>query len=359
MIHSGCKVAPLPIDQEGEAVFLAIGELDSSPLTLEAGKDDYYQFTSFRFEEQGLYTYRGTLAPSNCEECPEGLSLSIRDHRLRAEGEKPDMDSVLREGFLGFFRQNGAPGEKVVRVYFENSTLGGDYQWDFGDGNVHLGANPVHEYTDSTLISPKVCLEAADSTGCVTSICNELLLSDTTCSLDFEHERFPGTSYVSFRAKVQGQRPFQFRWDFGDGFGASLGNPGYFYTNPGLYTVCLTVTDATGCQRTLCKNIAADPAYCENNFSYRVERTQARDNLQFSTVTWTWRDESGTLFSSALGPQDPDSFFELDEQSPYLPNENGAATRILRLRSQGLLYSEDGRRVRLNLDKGAFGIAHP
>ena len=220
-VYSGCKVEPLPSDQEGEAVFFAMGKIDNSPLSLEAGKDDYYQFTSFDYEDQGLYSFRGSLAPSNCEDCPEGLSLYIRDHRQRAEGQELDIDSVLKPGFLGFYRQNGAPGEKVVRVYFENNASGGNYQWDFGDGNVHLGANPVHEYTDSTLISPTVCLEATDTSGCTTAICNELLLNDTTCSLDFEHERIPGTSYVSFRAKVRGQRPFQFRWDFGDGFGAS------------------------------------------------------------------------------------------------------------------------------------------
>ncbi|MFT6708970.1 MAG: PKD repeat protein, partial [Flavobacteriales bacterium] len=42
-------------------------------------------------------------------------------------------------------------------------------------------------------------------------------------------------------------------WDF-DGSSSSIANPGKFFTVPGAYTICLTATDASGAQGTLCKD---------------------------------------------------------------------------------------------------------
>jgi gliding motility-associated-like protein len=42
-------------------------------------------------------------------------------------------------------------------------------------------------------------------------------------------------------------------WNFG-GSTSNVQHPGHFFTTPGSYTICLTVTDVTGAQGTLCKN---------------------------------------------------------------------------------------------------------
>lgn len=355
----GCAEQPLPVSQEGEAEFFARGQLDGQRLELVAGEEQYFMATDFSYQAPGLYVLQGTLGPKDCPDCPGSLTIRLRDHRLRPEGSAFSIDTALARSAFAYYQEGGVAEDGVTRVSFENESEGGEYRWTFGDGSTHVGRNPVHDYIDSTLLTPTVCLEATDSTGCTTTICNDILLEETDCAVDFTHELLPGSSYVTFRAEVRGTPPFRYRWNFGDGFGASLGNPGYFYAQPGLYTVCLTVTDGTGCQRTICKNIAADPSFCEHNYSYEVQRTAVVDTLQFSRVEVEWIDEAGEVFRSSLGPQSSQAFCQLRGQTVYQPNEQGQATRQLQLRLNCDLYSEQGERLPLRLDEATLGLAHP
>jgi PKD repeat protein len=54
---------------------------------------------------------------------------------------------------------------------------------------------------------------------------------------------------VDFEAQASGgKQPYTFAWDFGDGSTSEMENPSYQYTNAGIYTVTLAVTDALGGQ---------------------------------------------------------------------------------------------------------------
>jgi len=360
-LASGCSTQELPVTRLDEADFMVEGSLQGEALRLEAGENGYVMGTDYAVVAPGLWEYQGHLSPSGCAGCPQGLSVYLRDYRLRAGEGATDLDSALRLGGYAYYRIDDPPGKQVSRVAFSiDETDGTDtYQWDFGDGNTHTGVDPIHDYTDPEAQTYQVCLETQDASGCVTNICNEVFLEDSICQLDFEHELNPGSSYLTFRAQVEGTPPYSYRWDFGDGFGSSLANPGYYYAQPGLYTVCLTVTDAEGCQQQLCKHIAADPTFCANNFSYDVRFASIPDTAQFSRVTLVWTDADGTRYSSALGPQDNESFFDLLAQAPYQPNEAGQSVRRIRARFRATLYAEDGRTLDWEADEAWLGIAHP
>jgi PKD repeat protein len=72
------------------------------------------------------------------------------------------------------------------------------------------------------------------------------------CSADFSFET--DCCKGIFTSNVTGTAPFTYDWDIGcDGVADGIGNvPNFNYTFPGsgTYLVCLTVTDATGCQTT-------------------------------------------------------------------------------------------------------------
>lgn len=357
----GCGKEELPVTRLDEPDFWVAGTLAGESLRLEAGENGYVMGTDYAVVPPDLWAYRGHLSPRGCADCPRSLSLYVRDYRLRPGEAATDIDSALRLDRYAYYRIDDPPGKQVSRVAFsiDQTNAAATYQWDFGDGNTYTGADPIHDYTDPEAQTYQVCLETQDASGCATSICNEVFLEDSVCQLDFEHILTPGSSYISFQAQVEGTPPYSYRWDFGDGFGSSLANPGYYYAQPGLYTVCLTVTDAQGCQQQLCKNIAADPAFCENNFSYDVRFTSIPDTAQFSRVTLVWIDEAGTRYSSALGPQGSESFFDLLAQAPYQPNQAGQAVRRVKARFRATLYAEDGRTLELRADEAWLGIAHP
>lgn len=76
---------------------------------------------------------------------------------------------------------------------------------------------------------------------------------------------------VRFEMNLSGTAPFNLTWDFGDSTPAVNTNSTIFehqYTEAGIYNVCANVTDATGCQSTICRTVATDNSMnCSVNFS--------------------------------------------------------------------------------------------
>ncbi len=59
---------------------------------------------------------------------------------------------------------------------------------------------------------------------------------------------------VRFRPKNATANVDSFYWDFGDGNISSVKNPNYTYNSEGTYSICLTMVDKRGCEKTICKD---------------------------------------------------------------------------------------------------------
>ncbi|MEM7657257.1 MAG: PKD domain-containing protein [Bacteroidota bacterium] len=360
VLWGSCGEPTLPDEVIEQPVFYLAGQLGEGELSLTAGENDYYLHTDYQREPENLYSFRGVFSPTECLECPESLEIIFRDVQVSNEGASVDPSQSLATGAYLFYEEEGADGDFVYRVAFSNeSGIGNEtFEWDFGDGTIGSGLNPVHDYSDTTLIQTTVCLETVDASGCITEICNDITLEEAPCKADFTHELWPNSTFVAFQNAATGQRPIDYRWDFGDGFGASLGNPGYSFPDTGLFTVCLTITDGAGCRSQICKNVAADPVLCEHNFTYQVEKTSIPDPFQFGRVSVRWRDADGELFSSDLGEQGAEQFFQVLSSQAYQDNRAGDPTQQLAVSFDVLLYGEN-ETLRLSQANGVIAVAYP
>jgi serine protease len=129
------------------------------------------------------------------------------------------------------------------------------YTWDFGDGTVGSGVNPLHAYSwgDSFTVTLTVSdgrggIETdtatatvaevndgpvADAGGPYSGVTNEPVTFDGSGSFDFDNE--DGTS--------ANDQVLTYSWDFGDGSTGSDVSPSHTYTAVGSYTVTLVVND--------------------------------------------------------------------------------------------------------------------
>lgn len=146
-----------------------------------------------------------------------------------------------------------APGEEFTfdgsSSYDEDDGLK-NYLWDFGDASKREGKSVKYAYQRTGRFSAK--LSVTDNS---TSPCN-------TASTDFsvwvnvkpvayagedqsaapgEQVRFDGS-----RSRDDDGQISKYSWNFGDGSSAEGVNVSHSYTNPGTYTVTLTVTDNAG-----------------------------------------------------------------------------------------------------------------
>lgn len=175
-------------------------------------------------------------------------------------------DTAIRNGYVlvakptADFTANPPVGCLPLAVTFtDNSTnTPGAYsvtrEWDFGNSNTAAVTTPS---TTHTYYSPGIYdiqLIVTDNVGC----------SDTLLKDNYVEVRQPVANFVANDTNACIGQPITFAntslgvalssvWDFGDGSTSTATSPVYSYSQTGVYTVRLIVTDPSGCKDTILK----------------------------------------------------------------------------------------------------------
>ncbi len=138
------------------------------------------------------------------------------------------------------FTDISTPGSRPISSWF----------WSFGDGSTSTVQNPSHVYQQQGTYT--VSLTVSDGFVSNTAV------RDSYIQVELSVPPTPDFGVSSTLAAVQqilsfydqstpGNHPITtWTWDFGDGGASAQRNPSHAYARPGLYTVKLTVADATG-----------------------------------------------------------------------------------------------------------------
>lgn len=165
-------------------------------------------------------------------------------------------------------------------VSFVNQSSGGNpsstvYTWNFGDNSYATGQNPApHTYANNGTYY--VCLTMSDSL-CSSTYCDTVVIGNVTpnCSVYFGMYQDSLNPLLWYAYPfVGGTAPFTYLWDFGDNSTSTQASPTHSYNAPGQYTVCLMITDATGCTS----------AYCDSTSVQRIMQNAQSNQMQFLNV---------------------------------------------------------------------------
>ncbi len=188
----------------------------------------------------------------------------------------------------------------TIQFFSASSGLNFDYFWDFGDGNTSNQATPTHDFADGVHV---VYLYVSDSlSGCFDQFYMTLQVSCGGCSVSGGYtttQNFNNCDVTFYPAPYGGQAPYTYFWDFGDGNTSSAENPTHAYPNGSTFTPCLTITDANGCDTTICDIITSqcNPPQCDPTFTYTYIGC---DSIYFVPVasgagmTYLWNFGDGT-----------------------------------------------------------------
>jgi hypothetical protein len=83
-----------------------------------------------------------------------------------------------------------------------------------------------------------------------------------------------------------GVQPLHYLWSWGDGNYDSIPFPSHTYADSGIYTICLTITDSTGCQSTYC-----DSSYHIMRTSNYMVTVNVISNIMTSTNSTNTKNE--------------------------------------------------------------------
>ena len=157
------------------------------------------------------------------------------------------------------FNANVTSGAAPTTVQFVDNSTGpvSNYTWDFGDGIGSYVQNPVHVYTSTGTYT--VSLNVSNVKGFnVTTKTNYIIIGQSVPIPVADFHAVTTSGGVPFSAQFMDDSTgiVQNRlWDFGDGNTAVTQNPTHVYTQPGVYTVSLNVSNNNGF------NISIKPNY--------------------------------------------------------------------------------------------------
>lgn len=204
------------------------------------------------------------------------------------------------------FSVSNTQGCVPFNVQFTNtSTNAVSYQWNFGNGNTSVIANPGNVFATAGMYT--VTLTATSGSG----------QTSTTSTQIIVHQKPVADFSVTQNAGCQGVQIFDFQnqsslfdscvWDFGDGTTSNLFNPQHVYNIAGTFNVTLVVYSIQyGCSDIKVRN-AYITVYPSPSATFSLNDSSSCDpqfSFQFSAqmqnaISWTWNFGDGSTSSQA------------------------------------------------------------
>ncbi len=338
-INSCKKEEPTPVS--APPVFYFTGTVDGDPISLHAGVDNYYMYSYFNQDANNVFNFVGYLNVYNCTSCGKMLQVKIDDFQASPLNGNAAIETSLAPGNYSFSKPGGTPTGYYVtfNTVATNGTPSHIYL-NFGDGtyvdtqymvNSHVYAHPgTYRVTqratfasviDSTSYNIRFGIPEAELTGTISAT-----VSGTT---------------IYCNNFMYGVPPYSFDWDFGDGNHSTQEIPSHTYVNPtpAVYTVSVRVRDAIGGVLEASKNIATQ-GYIGSYSGFYINQPIPLSNPNgFSNVTITWKDDSGTTYTSNNSAQPSSSYFKLISAEDYLNNTNGERTKKIHVKFKCKVFS--------------------
>lgn len=146
---------------------------------------------------------------------------------------------------------------KTVK-FFNKSSGGFEYRWDFGTNEYSNEFEPTYTYPDTGVY--EVQLFVNQGSTCPDSIKKLVkVFPDYSAGFNYDGLRCPNTEVVFTDMSMATYKPVvRWQWDFGDGQTSEVQNPKHIFTSGGEYPVKLISTSIKGCTDTLVQNISIE-----------------------------------------------------------------------------------------------------
>ena len=215
------------------------------------------------------------------------------------------------EPTLADFTTSVTEGAYDLTVEFTDASTGevDSWQWDFGDGNGSIEANPIHTYTAAGVYT--VTLTVTGPSGEDTMTCVDCITVTTPAPVAaFSHDPDSGTYDLTVNFTDLSSGPIDsWLWDFGDGNTSTDQNPTHLYTEEGLYSVTLLVEGPGGSDTLICDScvtVTAPPPVAgfdaDPTTGIRDLAVQFTDSSSGPITEWTWDFGDGSS-SDQQNPQ--------------------------------------------------------
>jgi len=185
-----------------------------------------------------------------------------------------------------------------------------NYQWNFGDGTTATGAT-ITSHTYTTYGTYSIQLTVSNG-SCTANLSRSVTILAIPPVVDFSYAPPSGCVplTVTFTNLSRYAEPDKYLWEFGDGQATSKAiNPTYTYYEPGVYTVSLSASNATGQVVKVTKQMIIE-AYARPSAQFDIKPRLLHvpggilytKNQSFNAISFLWDFGDGTT-STEKEPQ--------------------------------------------------------
>lgn len=353
-----CKKRLEPIDEIGNPVFYMSGEINNLPVTLEAGKNNYYLITDYRMDNDNIFEFTGNLK-QNCGTCKAGLKIVLRDYKKSASGQQFMRDSSFANRKYDFNR-NGMANIPCYSLKLQANPTGSStlvsQLWQFGDGTTATSAQINKTFKSGTVHDIKYTCNYSNS--CSSTISYQIKLNPFMSPdqlPEFTYTPLDSTHYI-YKFTATGNPSNTYLWHFGDGKIIKGRIVFYGFSSNKVVNVSLKQVSGNDTME-ISKNInTGSNTDCRANFIKEV--IPVEDPLNLTTVLVEWTDENGITYSSAEMKQDINTNFSVLGSEVYKANINGMKTQLLKLHINCKL-SNGSNTIEIKNLEGKMAVAHP
>ena len=328
-----CKKKTYPESKsDNTKTFYFNANIDGVAVSLEAGSNNYYMYSSFVQDANNVYQFSGDLREAECGSCTNRIQIKINDFKASAINSPAQINQSLSPKNYSLI---AGPAYEVKFQAIYNKTAAG-YLWNFGDGLTAVSSAPTHTFTKEGIYNMSLKINSTNS-------CNGSINT-------IEKIGYPLKNYISavndslnaihFYSNTQGATPFSYLWNFGDGGISTVANPTHTYLINGSYPITLRVIDFN--QDTVFSNYNAvtknDQSSCATNYSI-TSITPIANPLSLSGINIVWTDASGTVYNSNNALQPSSSYFKIVSVDTYDNNEKSETTKKLTVQFNCRVYN--------------------
>lgn len=343
-----CQKQHLPAQTNTSPIFYFNGLVGGTYTSLRAGVSNYYMYSSYTQDSNGVYNYTGNLKEFNCSSsCPPSIEFIINDYQKLVIGaNETNIATSLTNGYYSYMVPGGATTAylTIFNVQPDPSGSPTNFNIDFGDGNnTSLTGLPndtlSHMYLHPGSYNPTISVTYTSGSG---SLSSPLELGTPNAKIITSiSPTDSGTTKINFIATTLDSSVtiISYNWDFGDGSPAvTTQNASHTYSANGIYLVTYTVKDNNGRTSINKLNVKTQGDTANNLTNYSATPYPQPNPNGLSNITIIYTDASGNTFNSNNALQPDSSFFHITSVADYQKNENGQSTKQLHVKFNCILY---------------------
>jgi L-rhamnose mutarotase len=328
---------------ENEVLFYFYGKINQTDIQIEAGKNNYYLFTSKKYDNQiQTHLFEGTFGKLNCPECPNSLKVIILDDTLKPSNSVSNIQNIFPGNFNYYYHNDSTIIKSNVHGYHTDSLLPTNSYTFYINGNpVSFQSSFTHTLTHHNSYNNtfSVTLKKFNSDeNCTSLLTNTYSVNSSFfyCTLKTKFNN----NWMTYEIASNKNSPVNYTLYLGNSqftvfpnvtnsLSVSYLYPSYIFTTD-IYPSVIA-QDQQGnisSYTTHIKPFANPPSNCVANFIYDITPVYAK--IIKNKIIIKWKDENGDEFSSLLEPQPSNSYFKIHEISEYVKNENGLPTKKIK-----------------------------